>query len=973
MVSVVCCLCTLPAFALNPNKSLSQYSRTVWTQGRGLPQDSIRNIAQTTDGYLWLGTDEGLASFDGYEFTIYNQDNGDLPANSVTALAASHNGGLWIGTPNGLTLYRNKQFRTFTTKQGLPDNAVTGLFEDHEGTLWIVAGVYLSRYKDGTFVNFAPGRDIPFTLVRTVCEDRQHHLWIAGFSGVVEFVDGKFIPRVDAATLGSDIVTNLLVDHAGNLWIAGSLGLFERSPSGAIRRYGVTQGLPDIFVRALCEDRDGNIWAGTNGGMARLEGGRFMALAPASTHPQDLVRSIFEDREGDLWVGTNNGLDRYRDDVFTVYGKTEGMPSDDPNTIYQDRQGRIWVGFHDSGLMMYSRSGRRLYTTRNGLRNNEVFSIREARNGDLLLSTRAGLTRMHDGQFTNYVPPDALGLPLVFDALQDRQGRIWLATPGGVTMLEGNQPHLVVQGGPLLVNAVVTLCEGPDGVIWAGTYGKGLWRIQGNDVKLYTMADGLSSDQIRSLHQDSDGTLWIGTFGGGLDALRNGQFFRYTTRNGLLSDNVADVLDDGESLWLSTTRGICRVSKQQLRDFSAHRVAVLTPVNYGVEDGLRSAQCAPGYPTGGGGFRSSDGRLWFATTRGLAVFNPHKRMPANLPPTVHLTELTVDGRPIDLRRPVKLAPGSERIQIRYAAIHLRAPERVEYSYKLEGLDADWVSAGNRRVINYNSLRHGAYRFLIRAELPGGQESEESLAFHVLPQFYETAWFRLLAAALLLLIIWEAYRFRLRQVRYRFALVLEERARLAREIHDTLAQAFVGISSQLDAVALSMPETAVSARKYLDLARKMARHSLTEARRSVMDLRASALEGSDLAAALASGTQLWTAGSGVDVEVDVSGPKSTLPEEVEQHLLRIAQEAVTNTLKHAAANKVRIRLYTEARKLYLRIVDNGRGFEQQDAFSTVGGHFGLLGMRERAERLGGELHLSSHPGVGTEVEVMVPLP
>jgi signal transduction histidine kinase len=215
--------------------------------------------------------------------------------------------------------------------------------------------------------------------------------------------------------------------------------------------------------------------------------------------------------------------------------------------------------------------------------------------------------------------------------------------------------------------------------------------------------------------------------------------------------------------------------------------------------------------------------------------------------------------------------------------------------------------------------------------------------------------------------------RLRQIRYRFALVLEERARLAREIHDTLAQGFVGISSQLDAVAMCMPEQATPARQYLDLARRMARHSLTEARRSVMDLRSSALEGQDLAAALESGTRMWTAGSGVEVEVDVSGAASPLPQEVEQHVLRIAQEAVSNVLKHAGARRIWVKLHMEARKLYLRIKDDGHGFEQDGVFASRGGHFGLLGMRERAERLGGELHLDSHPGEGTKVEVQVPLP
>jgi signal transduction histidine kinase/ligand-binding sensor domain-containing protein len=971
--AVLWCVLTRGALALDPHKSLTQYSRTVWSQEHGLPQDTIRAIAQTTDGYLWLGTDEGLARFDGYEFVVFNKDSGDLPGNSITALAAARDGSLWVGTSDGLTCYRDKRFRTYTTKQGLPDNAITALVADHAGTLWIVAGVYLSRYQDGKFTNLAPGPDLPVTAVRAIREDRHGDLWVGGFGGVGKLVGGRFLPVVDAAGLGGNIVTSMLVDRHDNLWLGGSLGLIERSPAGKIRRYTERDGLPNALVRALWEDRDGNIWVGANAGLARLEGGRLVTSSGEGGFPREMVRCVFEDREGDLWVSANSGLNRFRDDVFTVYGKSEGLPSDEPNTVFQDRGGRVWVGFHEGGLLLFSGEKPRLYTTRDGLPDNDVVSIRESRTGDLLIGTRGGLARMHGEHFDNYAPPDPLGRRNVFDALEDSRGRLWLAQPGGLSELRGNQVRQVVQGEPLLVSAVVTLCEGRDGALWAGTYGKGLWRIQGEDARLLTVADGLSNNQIRSLYQDPDGTLWIGTFGGGLDALRDGRFQAFTAKDGLLSDNIASLTDDGESLWLSTTRGICRIAKRQLREFAANRRKILEPANYGVEDGLRSAQCSPSYPIGGGGNRTSDGRLWFTTARGLAVLDPHGLKQAGPAPVLHLVAMTADGLPVDLSRAARLAPGSQRIQVRYTAIHLSAPERVQYSYKLEGLDAEWVWAGGRRVIDYNSLRHGRYRFAVRAHLPGGPVSEESYSFESLPQFYETAWFRLLCAALVLASAWAVFRLRVRQIRYRFALVLDERARLAREIHDTLAQGFVGISSQLEAVAMCLPDETAPVRKYLDVARKMARHSLTEARRSVMDLRASVLEGQDLAAALESGTRLWTAGSGVDVDVDVSGPRTALTEEAEQQLLRIAQEAVTNVLKHAGASKIWVKLHMEARRLFLRIVDNGHGFEQQDAFSSQGGHFGLIGMRERAERLGGELRLASQPGGGTEVEVKVPLP
>ncbi len=964
------------AWGLDPHKSLTQYARTTWTQEHGLPQDTIRAIAQTTDGYLWLGTDEGLVRFDGYDFHLFDKANGDLPANSIIALEATMDGGLWIGTSNGLTRYSNGRFRTFTTKDGLADDAISQIWQDHTGTTWIVAGIYLSRYENGLFTNFAPGKDLPVTTARVIREDHQHTLWVAGFTAVVKRSGQQFVSVMDASTLNGNIISAMVFDRHDNFWLGGTKGVLVRSPNGSIRRYDERDGLPDPLVRSLWEDRDGNIWAGTNAGLARFDGRRFVAAEAGDDREADPVRCLFEDREGDMWVGSNSGLTRYRDTVFTVYGQTEGMPSDEPNTIFQDRTGRIWVGFHDRGLMLFGPGPRRVFTTRDGLPNNDIFSIRETANGDLLIGTRGGLARMHGGHFTTFIPPDPLARTNVYDALEDAGGRIWLATGGGLATLTGKQTHIIVPAAPLLNDAAVTLCATRDGSIWTGTYGRGLWRIQGDQMRQFTSANGLSSDQIRSLYEGPDGTLWIGTFGGGLDAFRDGKFQAFTEKDGLLSDNVTRISDDTESLWLSTTRGICRISKRQLRDFAAHRRANLEPVNYDVEDGLRSAQCSPSYPIGGGGNRTIDGRLWFTTTRGLAVFTPaalREQPRPPLAPAVRIVEMTSNSHPVDLSRAARLDPTSGRIQFRYTAIHLSAPERVQYFYRLEGIDADWVRANVRRVINYNSLAHGKYRFHVRAEIPSGLASEQVYAFEMLPRFYETAWFRLLASAMLLALGWGGYQLRLRQIGARFALVLDERARIAREIHDTLAQGFVGISSQLDAVAMCMPEEKSPARKYLDVARRMARHSLTEARRAVMDLRSTALEDKDLAEALENGTRQWAAGSGVEIEVQVDGEPRRIPEEMEQHLLRIAQEAVSNVMKHAGANRIWIRLHMEARKLYLRIKDNGRGFNLDGVFTTMGDHFGLIGMRERAERLGGELRLASHPGEGTEVEVRVPLP
>jgi len=967
-------------FALNPQKTISQFTRTVWTQAQGLPQDTIRAITQTPDGYLWAGTNEGLARFDGYEFTSFTKDDGSLPSNSITALLGGQSG-LWIGTLGGLAHYADGRFKIFTAKDGLQPRTVNALVEDQAGVIWVASGGLLSRYENQKFTTYPKEQLAPIQLIQVVYEDPDRQLWIGGVGGLVKRNGNGFATVLGPKELDGNIITGMVKDARG-LWIAGTRGIILMRPDGVLKRFDTRDGLPDNLVRTICEDRAGNLWAGTNGGLSRLENGRFVSPPTNSKDDNDWVWSLFEDREGDLWVGMNGSLNRFRDDLFTIYGRTEGLPSDEPIVVHQDRRGEIWMGYHNSGLVAFNSGKFRVYTTRDGLPSNEIFSIRDGRDGDLLIGTRRGLSRMHAGRFSNYTVPDPLGRQNVYDAIEDSTGHLWTATSSGVYQSTGGSWRSVVHGDSGGRGYAIALTEGLDGSIWAGMLDSGVWRIApgaGSERKArrFTKADGLPTDQIRSLYQDPDGTLWIGTLGGGLISLRDGVFHSYAARDGLLTDNISYVTDDGKGdLWLSTPRGISRISKQALKDFSANRIHILTPVNYGLEDGLRSAQCAPGFPTGGGAALTREGQLWFPTGRGLATIDPNRPAPvapqAVTAPTTRLVGIEVDGRALDFAQASRLQPGNGRVQFRYAGIYLKAPERIRYFYKLIGLDKDWISAGNRRVINYNPLPHGRYRFAVRSMLVGGGTSENQFAFEVLPHYYETSWFLWLCLATFLGAVFGVYRLRLRQISSRFALVLEERARLAREIHDTLAQGFVGISSQLDALAIKLNGDMGVARQHLDLARKMARHSLTEARRSVMDLRTSELEGHNLSAALVASAYRWVAGSPVNVQVEVSSVKQKLPEDLEQNLLRIAQEAVANALKHARAAVISVTLQEEAGILLLRVEDDGQGFEPSSEFSLRGGHFGILGMRERAEKLGGQFNFTSHPGAGTQVEVKVPL-
>ena len=431
-------------------------------------------------------------------------------------------------------------------------------------------------------------------------------------------------------------------------------------------------------------------------------------------------------------------------------------------------------------------------------------------------------------------------------------------------------------------------------------------------------------------------------------------------RDGLLSDNIAHIDEDrAGDLWLATTRGISRIARDQIVRFIRGDLPALNPLNYTVADGLRSAQCAPGYPIASGGTRSEDGRIWFPTTRGLAVWNPDadtRTRQSEGATVVHIISARADQADLTTGAPHRLSADLSHVDFRYSAIHLSAPERVRYQYMLEGLDQAWSSDTDRRVVGYNTLRHGNYRFRVRASALGGPWAEDSVRFEVLPHFYERSAFLWLCAAALAGLIVGVWQSRLRQIHSRYALVLEERTRIAHEIHDTLAQGFVGIASQLDAVAVKMGDESREARDWLETARKMARHSITEARRSVMDLREPELQDHDLGSAIHAAALRWQINRSTPVRVTVSGDAMDLPAGVQQDLLRIAQEAVVNAFKHSRAAGIGIELLVEPDNLQLTVRDDGEGFRMDDLHESGEGHFGLLGMRERAERLGGKLDL-----------------
>ncbi len=959
-------LCAGSAGGLDPERAAAEFARRAWQTDSGLPQNTVHSITQTRDGYVWVATEEGLARFDGLSFRIFDRQNTPaLRSNDVRALLVTGKAGdLWVCTAAGVARLSGGEWRTFTTAEGLASDDVANAYEDRSGTIWFATSAGLSRYLDGKFTNFTKKEGLEGGGVLAVAQDAEGSLWVGTDEGLSRFHEGAFTTETTGEG-PTRAVTAIALGGDGCLWLGTADGL-SCLRDGRPRTFTTADGLPNARITALRAGAGGSMWVGTAGGLARWRGGRFETFKGEDDGLSDgIILSLFEDAEGSLWVGTESaGLTQLKDRKFTTYTTREGLPSDLVKSIYEDRQGGVWVGTYGGGLSLLKDGRVQNYTTEEGLASNIVLSLAEGADGALWVGTPDGLSRLRDGKFTTYTSAEGLPNDFVRSIYADRAGALWVGTRGGLARLKGEEFETYTTNEGLPDNFVGTIYEDAGGVLWVGTLG-GLSRFEGGRFKTYTTREGLSDNVVISIHGDAGGQLWIGTNGGGLNLFKDGRFTSFTTRDGLPNDTIYRVLEDGRGrLWMSCNKGVFSLGKSELEEFAAGRRRALEPVLYGTADGMRTRECSGGgHPSA---WRDHAGRLWFSTIKGVATIDP-EHMPANTqpPPTV-VEQVRVDGEAVAAARDLSLPPGKSRFDFYYAGLSFVAPEKVRYRYRLEGFDRDWVDGGDRRVAYYTNLGPGDYNFKVIACNNDGVWSSRpaTFGFRLRPHFYRTYWFYALVFVASGLVAWQLYALRLRQVRARYGAVLQERNRIAREIHDNLAQEILGISVQLEIVARMMASAPDAARKHLDRARALVRSSVAEARRYVWDLRSQSLDERDLPAALAEMTRRLTAESGVQTQFYVGGTFRPLAPQVENNLLRIGQEAVGNAVRHAQAKTVTVSLDFGAREVRLEVKDDGRGFDAESYDGGKGGHFGLVGMRERAEQMGGTATLKSEPGRGT---------
>ena len=961
------------AFALDWKSDLSRHGHDVWLTENGLPQNTVHSIAQTSDGYVWIGTEEGLARFDGVRFTIFDKQNTpQLKSNYIRALLADRQGALWIGTAEGLVRRLNGNFTLFTTNEGLPSNTIQAILEDRQGNLWVATATGLGLFKSGGLTTFTTKERLIGGSIQALFEDAEGALWIATPYGVGRVKDGAFSNYTVRDGLGSNSVRAIQQDRDGRLWF-GSLGGLTSFSHGRFTTYTTRDGLPNDRIISLYAGRDGALLVGTASGLCRFTDGRFANFNAGDTLSSSTILSLFEDLEGNLWIGTESaGLNLLKDTKFTTYTVKTGLSNDVVKSIYEDHQGNTWIGTDGGGLNLLKDGKLSVYTTRDGLSSNVVLALFGDGAGNLWAGTPDGLNRFSQGKFTIYTAADGLANNDVRSICADHRGNLWIGTRGGLTRMKDGVFRTFTEVDGLPNDLIATIYEDAKGTLWIGTFG-GLSRFKNEEFTTFTTKDGLSSDAVISLYEDSDGTLWIGTNGGGLNRMKDGQLTAYTTRNGLLDDVVYRVLEDGRNnLWLSCRKGIFHISKKELDEFAHGRIASIAPVAYGTADGMMTRECS-----GGGdpaGWRGSDGKLWFPTIKGVAMIDPERIKINAQPPPVVIEQIRIDDQSIAPSDRIELPPGTTRFDLYYTAPSFVAPEKVRFKYKLEGFDKDWIDSGTRRIAYYTNLRPGAYTFRVIASNNDGVWNQTGAAFslYLKPYFYQTYWFYAVCVLGLAMLAWLLFRLRVRGMQAQFGAVLAERTRIAREIHDNLAQEMSGISVQLEVVARTMPAGAEAATAHLDNARRQVRHGIAEARRYVWDLRSPALENNDLTSALSETARRLTNETAIQAQVEVNGTFRPLARLVEDNLLRIGQEAMNNAVKHAEAKQIFVNLIFDVRRVQLSVRDDGRGFDNQVAGNGQAGHFGLIGMRERAEQIGGTLSVHSTAGGGTEVVADVPI-
>ncbi|MGA3190064.1 MAG: two-component regulator propeller domain-containing protein [Bryobacteraceae bacterium] len=956
-----------PAWGLDPSRTLTQYVHRVWQTQQGLPEGTIYSIVQTHDGHLWLGTQTGLNRFDGVRFDTIPPDVW------IRAAVEDSHHTLWIATnESGLYGLAGGSITHYGSREGLPAESVACVATAGNGDIWACTANGVARIRNGKLTTFSTAQGLGNNNVRAACEAGDGTLWVADDQNLNAWDGSKFTAH-KPAKLPADASIRALQCSGDTLWVGTTAGLLEITRTGE-RFYTSKDGLADSRVLCLAMSREGSLWIGTRNGFSRLREGEIESYRPQDGLSQSTVYSMFEDREGSLWVGTKNGLNQFFSGRGLPYTMNEGLPSNDTGPILQDRNGDIWVGTLGAGLARFDGKRFEVMTNKQGLATNTISTLAEERDGSLWVGTTAGADRLKGGRIeARYSTAQGLPSANIRALFVSREGALWAGTEKGPAVFSHGAFSVPRNIPAELHGSIAAINEDAQGRVFLATEQEGLFLYE-NGATHELLQDGASIRDVDALFADSDGLMWIGTKGGGLRLLDHGKMTTFWVRDGMFDNEIYGIIrddqhDDQDRLWMACSKGLFSVNRSELLKFAAGKLKKVVSAPFSPTDALRTIECRSGVQPGA--VRMQDGRLWFSTIRGLFVFDP-KHMQWNVPaPPVVIEETTVNGEREEPRAIAAIAPGLKNLEFTYSGLSFLQPTRITFRYILEGFDKHWIDAGMRREAFYTNLPPGPYVFRVAACNSDGvcNETGASVTFSLAPHFYQRAWFLPLCAAALCLAGWMIYQLRIHRLREQFNLILTERSRIARELHDTLIQGLSGITMEMQALAgrLRAPEE----RATLEDIVRDAGTCLRETRRSVAGLRSVQGPDSGLAPAIAQAAKEITEAKNVRLKLKLEKSPTELSPEVQYNLLRIASEAVNNSVKHSGAKVIEIALSCDADMLQLSVKDDGCGFSRENGNGRPG-HYGLIGMKERAAQIGAEISLASEPGRGTTVSVLLPI-
>jgi ligand-binding sensor domain-containing protein/signal transduction histidine kinase len=968
---------TLPA--VTPVNRDFRYNVRIWQTDDGLPQNSVWAIAQTSDGYLWVGTKEGLARFDGLRFTTLEEKAApELKHGWITALCACRDGSLWIAVDGyGVVRLKAGTYLHLSESDGLPSNQTRCLLEAKDGSIWIGGELGLTRFKGGKLTNFNEKNGLGDNSVRSLCEDRQGSIRIATMRGL-SCLDKSGAIRTFNVGLGSigNALRFVCEDHQGRFWLSSNDGVHcltgEKYSS-----YGIAEGLPNKVSNIVFEDQAGRLWVGSYTGLARIADGQGIVGPREEAVFDDLIYAIYEDHEGNLWVGGRDGLYRLTPKRFTTYAIEQGLSCNNVMSVCEDNAGSIWLGTWGGGLNELRAGQFRSVTSKNGLSHDMVLSMHQGRDGSFWLGMDfdGGLNRLNHGQRTGISKQDGLLDAAIRVIHEAKDGALWVGTSKGLNIVRANQSENgAATIGPvetyattngLAGNTVLVIHEDCQGAIWVGTDG-GLSRWTSGKFTSFTTKEGLAHNAVGALYEDADHSLWIGTRGGGLNHFRDGRFYACTTKQGLFNDEIYEILeDDAGCLWMSCRKGVFRVSKRELTELETATRKTVTCTAFGKADGLLSVQCnGVAKPSG---WKAKDGRLWFPTIRGVLAVEP--RIKTNeQPPPVLIEEVLVDKKPFAgaagqwAVQPLKIPPGHAELEIQYTALSLQAPEKNRFRYRLQGVDPGWIEAGARRTAFYNIVAPGNYRFQVSACNNDGvwNENGASLALIVLPYYWQTWWFKLTSAAALGIILTALYRARVARLRELERL----RIQIASNLHDDVGARLTKVAMVTEWVDLETEET--DRRKtHIRTLSRTTREIIQAMDEIVWTINPKNDTLDNLATYIFQYAQEYFQNTGTRCRLDLPAelPECSVSTEDRHNLFMAVKEALNNVLKHARAAEVRITLAAANAMLTITITDNGRGFSTTEPHPLGNG---LENMKQRLEQMGGRLSLESQPGKGTTI-------